>query len=45
MYLFLAVRGLRYCMGFCLVAESGGYSLEAACGLIAMTSLVAERGL
>ena len=44
--LFLAVLGLRCCMGFCLVVESGAYSLDAACGLLtAVTSLVAEHGL
>ena len=33
-------------MGFCLVVESGAYSLDAACGLLtAVASLVAEHGL
>ena len=31
--LFLAALGLRCCMGSSLVAESGGYSLDAQPGL------------
>ena len=44
--LFLAVLGLHCCVGFSLVAASGGYSLNAVRGLlIAEASLVMERGL
>ena len=44
--LFLTVLGLRYCAGFFLVVESGGYSLVAVRRLlIAVASLVAEPGL
>ena len=33
-------------MGFCIIAESGGYSLVAVLGLlIVVASLVAEHGL
>ena len=46
MYLFLAVLGLRYCVGFSLVVESGGYSLAVVLGLpVAETFLVVKRGL
>ena len=45
LFLFLAVLGLRYCVGFSLVVESGGYSLTVMLGLpVAETSLV-KRGL
>ena len=45
-YLFLAVLGLFCCVGFSLVAASGGYSLVAVLRLlIAVASLVAEHGL
>ena len=43
-HLFLAVLDLHGCMGFSLVAVSGGYSLVALCGLlIAVASLVAKQ--
>ena len=43
---FLAVLGLRYCVGFSLVVESGGYSLAVVLGLpVAETFLVVKRGL
>ena len=46
MYFFLAALGLRCCVGFALVAVSGGYSRVAVCGpLIADASLAAEHGL
>ena len=46
MYFFLAALGVRCCMGFALVAASGGYSHVAVCGpLTADASLVAEHGL
>ena len=42
--LFMAVLGLCCGLGFSLVAESGGYSLVAALGLlIAVNSLVEHR--
>ena len=45
-YLFLAVLGLHYCVGFSLVAVRGRYSLAVVHGLlIAVASLVAEHGL
>ena len=45
-YLFLAVLGLFCCVGFSLVAASGGYSPVAVLRLlIAVASLVAEHGL
>ena len=45
-YLFLSVLGLCCCMGFSLVAASGGYSLVAVLGLlIAGASPVADHGL
>ena len=45
-FLFLAVLGLCCCVGFSLVAESGGYSLAVVLGLpIAETYLVVKRGL
>ena len=45
-YLFLAVLGLHCCIGFCLVAATGGSSLAAVHGLlVAVASLVAEHGL
>ena len=43
--LFVAVLGLRNCMGFSLAVESRSYSLAAAHGLlIAVVSLVMEHG-
>ena len=33
-YLFMAVRGLRCCTGFSLVAKPGGYSLVVVCRLL-----------
>ena len=40
-YLFLAVLGLHCCLGFSLVAVSGGCSVVAVCGLlIEVVSLV-----
>ena len=43
MYLFMTVLGLRSCVDFSPVAESGGYSLAAVCGLpIELVSLVVE---
>ena len=43
-YLFLVVLGLRWCMGFSLVAVNGVYSLVALHKLlIAVASLVAHR--
>ena len=42
-YLFLAVLGLRCCMGFSLAAENGDYSLDVVHGLlIAVTSLATK---
>ena len=42
----MAVLGLRYCVGFSLVVESGGYSLAVVLGLpVAETFLVVKRGL
>ena len=44
-YLFLAVLGLCCCVGFSLVAESGGYSLVVMHGLlIAVVFLVVKHG-
>jgi len=43
-YLFLAVLGLHRCMGFSLVAASGGHCLVAACRLLfAVASLTVEH--
>ena len=43
---FLAVLGLPCCVGFCLVAVSGGYSVVVTYWLlIVVTSLVAEHSL
>ena len=43
MYLFLAVLGLCCCVGFSLIAASGGYSLAMVCGLLVLVaSLVVE---
>ena len=45
-YLFLAVLGLRYCLGFSLVAASGGCSQVVMPGLLlVLASLVAEHEL
>ena len=45
-YLFLAVLGLHYCMGFSLAAVSRGYSVVVVHGLlIAVASLVAQHRL
>ena len=45
-YLFLAVLGLRCCMGFSLVAASRGYSLVTVCGLLIVVAfLVVEHTL
>ena len=43
--LFLAVLGLRCCMGFFLVAESGGYSPLVTLGLLVVVSPVLEHRL
>ena len=44
--LFFIVLGLPRCMGFCLVAANGGYSLVAVCRLlIAVDSSVAQHRL
>ena len=44
-YLFLAVLGLHYCVGFSLVTAGGGYSLVAVHGLlVAVPSLVPSMG-
>ena len=44
--LFLAVWGLRCCVGFSLLEATGGYSLVVVHGLlITLVSLVAEHGL
>ena len=45
-YSFLAVLGLRCCVGFSLVVASKGYCLGAVLGLLAaVASLVAEHRL
>ena len=44
-YLFLAVQGACCCAVFPLVVASGGYSVAACRILIAVASLVVERGL
>ena len=45
-YLFLAVQGLRCCVGFPLVTAGRGYSLVALCWLlVAVVSLITEHGL
>ena len=45
-HLFLAVLGLRCCVGFSLAVTSGGYPLPVLCRLLtAVASLVAENGL
>ena len=46
-YLFITSElGLRYCMGFSLAAESWGYSVVVACGLLtAVASVVVEHRL
>ena len=42
----LAVLCLRYCVGFSLVVESGGYSPDAVCRrLVVIGSLTAEQRL
>ena len=44
--LFLAVLNFHCCMGFVLVAASGGYSVVSACMLLkAVASLVVEYRL
>ena len=44
--LFLVTLGLHCCVGFSLVARSGGYSLVTARGLLVeLASPVAEHGL
>ena len=46
LFIFLHVLGLRCCMGFSLVAASGGYSLVAMHRLlIAVASLVVWQEL
>ena len=46
LFYFLAVLGLHCCIGFSLVAGSGGYFLVVVRGLfIAVASLVVELGL
>ena len=43
--IFLAVPGLRCCVGFSLVVASGGYSSAVmSCFLVAVASLAAEHG-
>ena len=42
-YLFLAVLGLRYCVGFSLAAEDGDYSLDVAHGLLVAVTSPATR--
>ena len=38
--------GLGFCMDFCLVAASRGYTIVGVCGLLlVVASLVAEHGL
>ena len=45
-YIFLAVLGLSYCVGFSLDVASGGYSLIVVLRLlIAVASLGAKHGL
>ena len=45
-YLFIAVLGLRCCLGFSLGAAGGGYSLVVVHRLLTeVASLVAEHGL
>ena len=45
-YFFLAVLGLPCCVGFSLVAVSGGYSVVVTYWLlIVVTSVVAEHSL
>ena len=45
-YLFLTVTDLSCCVGFSVVAKSGGYSLAIALRLlIVVASLVVEPGL
>ena len=45
-FFFPAMLGLCCCIGFSLIAASGGYSLVAVCGLLTVVaSLVAEHGL
>ena len=46
MYLFLAVPGLHCCLGFSLVAASGGHPPAAVLGLLAVVApLVAQHRL
>ena len=45
-YLFLVALDLHCCVGFSVIAASGGYSLVAVCGLlIAVASPVVEHKL
>ena len=45
-YLFLAVLGLRCCLGFSLVGANRGYSLVAVCGFLPeVASPCVEHGL
>ena len=45
-YVFLAMLGLRYCLGFSLVVAIRGYSLVGVLRLvIAVASFVVEQGL
>ena len=44
-YLFLAVLGLHFCVGFPLVVEPGLLFVAVCRLLIAMASLIAELGL
>ena len=44
-YLFLALLGLCYCVGFSLVAERGGSSLSEMHGLLIAGAFLVEHGL
>ena len=44
-YLFFAVRGLHCCVGFSLVAASGGYSVAVRGLLTVVASLIVEHRL
>ena len=46
-YLFLAVLGLHFCVGFSLVAVRGGCSLVVVLGFLTgvVVSLIMEHGL
>ena len=42
---FLAVLGLRCCVGFSLVVVSGGYSVVVVRGLLSVASFALKHGL